>query len=116
MWWQSLGQTLPLLAFRLPPSFGAKLLTLPAFGRVRAVKSAAVEVPHCWTANRPSVSWTRRRPTTGVRPAPVNAMTYTRYTTVSAIRTRNETQETLDLTPRPGAVIAPGPAVIRARR
>ena len=43
-------------------------------------------------------------------------MTYARYTTVSAIRTRNEIEETLDLTPRPGAVITPGPALIRARR
>ena len=74
------------------------------------------EVPHCWTANRPSVSWTRRRPTTDAKPAPVNAVAYVRYTAVSAIRTRNKTQETLDLTPRPGAVITPGRALIRARR
>ncbi len=80
------------------------------------MKSAAVEVPHCWTADRFSVSWTRRRPTISTRPAPVNAVAYIRYTTVSATRTRNEVEETLDLTLRPGAVITPGPVLIRARR
>ena len=33
--WHTLRTTLPLLAHRLLSSFGAKLLTLPAFGRVR---------------------------------------------------------------------------------
>ncbi len=80
------------------------------------MKSAAVEVPCYWNADRPSVSWTRCRTTIGARPAPANAVAYVRYTTVSAMRTRNEIEETLDLTPRPGAVITPGPVLIRARR
>ena len=46
----------------------------------------------------------------------MNAVTYARNTTVSAIRTRNETQETLDTSPRPGAVITPGRALIQIRR
>ena len=114
--WQSLSTTLPLLAHRLPPPFGAKLLPLPAFGRVRAVKSAAVEVPCYWNADRFRVSWTRRRPTISARPAPVNAVAYVRYTTVSAMRTCNETQETINPSPRSGTIITPGPALIRARR
>ncbi len=80
------------------------------------MKSAAVEVPHCWTADRFRVSWTRRRPTIGARPAPVNAVAYVRYTTVSAMRTRNEIEETINPSPRPDTIITPGPALIRARR
>ena len=43
-------------------------------------------------------------------------MTYARNTTVSAIRTRNEFEETLDPSPRPRAVITPGQASIQTRR
>ena len=43
-------------------------------------------------------------------------MTYARNTTVSAMRTRNETEETLDPSPRPRAIITPGPGSIRVRR
>ena len=116
MRWQSLSTTLPLLAHRFPPPFGEKLLTGRPLGRVRGVKSAAVEVPCYWNADRFSVSWTRRRPTISASPAPVNAVAYVRYTTVSAVRTRNEIEEALDLTRRSGAVITAGPALIRARR
>ena len=49
------------------------------------------------------------------RQARTGEHTYTHYTTVSAIRTHNETQETLDLTPRSGTIITPVPALIRAR-
>ena len=77
-WWQSLRPTLPLSALRPCSSFGAKLLPLPAFGRVRAAKSAAVKAPHYWTANRFSISWTRWRPTIGTKPAPVNTVTHAR--------------------------------------
>ena len=75
-----------------------------------------MEVPCYWTADRFSVSWTRRQPTISARPAPVNAVAYVRYTAISAMRTRNEIEETIDPSPRSSAVITPGPALIRARR
>ncbi len=78
--------------------------------------SAVMDIQHYWIADRFNVSWTRCRPTIGARPAPVNAMTYARNTTVSAIRTHNETGETLEMTPRPGAVITPGLGLIQTRR
>ena len=65
---------------------------------------------------RSSVSWTLWRLTTAIRPAPVYAMTYARNTTVSAIRTRTAIQETIDPSPRPGAIITPGRGLIRDRR
>ena len=37
-------------------------------------------------------------------------------TTVSAMRTRNETEETLDPSPRPRAIITPGRGLIQIRR
>ena len=75
-----------------------------------------MEVPHYWTADRFSVSWTRRQPTISARPAPVNAVAYVRYTAISAMRTRNEIEETINPSPSSGAVITPGAALIRARR
>ena len=77
--------------------------------------SATMEIPHYWTADRFSVSWTCWQPTIGTRPAPVNAMTYARNTAVSTIRTRNEIEETLDPSPRPRAVITPGRGLIQTR-
>ena len=50
--WQTLIQTLPLLPSRPVSWFGAKLLTLSAFGRVRLVYSAIMDVPHYWTADQ----------------------------------------------------------------
>ncbi len=44
------------------------------------------------------------------------AMTYARNTTVSAIRARNEFEETLDPSPRPRAIITPGRGLIQTRR
>ena len=80
------------------------------------MKSAALGIPHYWTTDRFSLSWTRWCPTISARPPPVHTMTHARNTTVSAIRTRNEIEETINPSPRPRAVITPGRGLIQTRR